>query len=145
MICLAIGRVSYQQELTSGVRPSLPQTSGRMLSKARLGRILQPAWATLLQRLVGVWAPSHILQSDIQKNNKTVVCVLMEKTLSAWLELEKGPLWETVEEQILWPGFPISGVSIPFSAQRWLRFQPLLGALNLLICSKIWVQLLVNF
>lgn len=33
---------------------------------------LQPARATLLQRLMGVRAPSRILQTDIQKQNCSV-------------------------------------------------------------------------
>lgn len=48
---MAIGRVSYQQELTSGVRPSVLETSEGMLQRARLGCILQPAWASLSHRL----------------------------------------------------------------------------------------------
>lgn len=44
---MAAGRVSYQQELASGVRPSLPETREGMPQKSRLGCILRPAWATL--------------------------------------------------------------------------------------------------
>lgn len=73
---------SYQQELTSGVRPRLPQTSERMLQKARLGCSLQPAQATLMQRLVGVQAPRHVLQTDIPKSKSKVQFVSWWKKLS---------------------------------------------------------------
>lgn len=45
---MAAGRVSYQQELASGVRPSLPETCEGTPQKARLGCILRPAWAALV-------------------------------------------------------------------------------------------------
>lgn len=51
--------------VTSGVRTSLPQTSERMLSEARLGcKGHTPA-------VGGGRGPSHLLQADIKKQNKT--------------------------------------------------------------------------
>lgn len=64
--------------VTSGVRPSLPPTSERMLSEARLsGPHSRRSW----------WEdeiPDISCKADIKKQNRTGVCILMEQVLSAW-------------------------------------------------------------
>lgn len=87
MICLAIGRASYQQELLLG----WDQAAVDIWEDALEGHSgLRPSRATLMQRMVGVRAPSPVLRQTFNKTkqNKTVVCVLMEQGLSARWELD---------------------------------------------------------
>lgn len=64
------------------------------VASCSLRGILQPAWDALSRRLVGVWVPSHILQTDItkKKEKNPVVYVLVEKTLQLVRDWRKGLL-----------------------------------------------------
>lgn len=77
VICLACGRVSYQQEFTSGVALCLPQTAERCEGSLAV---------SCMGHTCGCRVSGEVVQADIQGEIK-MVCIFLEQVLLASSEL----------------------------------------------------------